>query len=200
VVECATQYRALHVDFGTGDGAYVRHTAARNPERLVIGVDANAEGLRESSRRIAAKPARGGLPNAWLARLALADAPGTLAGLADGLTVLLPWGSLLRAAAGRDERALRALRALCKPGAELRVLFGYGPEIDSSTIRELGLPALDQPEALLALERAYRSSGFNVAARVADGDAVRSLPTTWAKRLAYSGHERRFVDVTGESV
>jgi 16S rRNA (adenine(1408)-N(1))-methyltransferase len=175
----------------------VRHTAARNTELLVIGVDANAQGLRETSRRLAAKPARGGLPNAWLARLALADAPGTLAGLADALTVLLPWGSLLRAAAGRDQPALSALRAFCKPGAELRVLFGYGPQTDAAAIRDLGLPALDAPEMSSELERAYRSSGFSVAARGVGGDVVRSLPTTWAKRLAYSGHERRFVEVTG---
>jgi hypothetical protein len=177
----------------------VRHVAARAPERFVIGVDANADGLRETSRRLAAKPARGGLSNAWLARLALADAPGTLDSLADVLTVLLPWGSLLRAAAGHDEPALRALRALCKPGAKLRVLFGYGPQTDAAAIRELELPALDAPETLLAFERAYRTSGFIVAARWIDRDAVRSLPTTWAKRLAYSGHERRFVEIAGES-
>ena len=178
----------------------MRHTAARHPERFVIGVDANPSALREISRRLAAKPTRGGLPNAWLARLALADAPGTLATLADVLTVLLPWGSLLRAAAGCDESALRALRALCKPGAEVRVLFGYGREIEDAAIRELGLPSLEEPEAILALQRAYRTAGFVVAARRVDRDEVRALPTTWAKRLAYSGHERRFVEVTGESV
>lgn len=179
----------------------MRHTAARNPDRLVIGVDANAEGLRAISRRLAGKPVRGGLPNAWLARLALADAPSTLADLVDVLTVLLPWGSLLRAAAGCDESALRALRALCKPaGAELRVLYGYGPQTDATAIRELGLPALDEPDTLIGLEQAYRAAGFGVAARPVNRDAVRSLPTTWAKRLAYSGHERRFIEVIGESL
>ena len=178
----------------------MRHAAARDPERLVIGVDANADALREMSRRLAAKPARGGLPNAWLARLALADTPGTLACLADVLTVLLPWGSLLRAAVGRDEPALRALRALCKPGAEVRVLFGYGRGTEEAAIRELGLPALEVPETIVELERAYRTAGFGVAARRVDSDEVRALPTTWAKRLAYSGHERAFVEVAGESV
>lgn len=178
----------------------MRDTAARDPARLIIGVDANAEGLRETSRRLAAKATRGGLPNAWVARLALADAPGTLAALADVLTVLLPWGSLLRAAAGRDDPALRALRALCKPGAELRVVFGYGPETEQTAIRELGLPALAAPETMPALEHAYRAAGFIVTARAVDREAVRSLPTTWAKRLAYSGHQRRFVEITGRSV
>ena len=105
------------------------------------------------------------------------------AGLADRLTVLLPWGSLLRAAAGRDETALRALRALCKPCAEVRVLFGYGPQTDAAAMRDLALPALDAAETIPALEQAYRASGFIVTARGVDADAVRSLPTTWAKRL-----------------
>jgi hypothetical protein len=135
-----------------------------------------------------------------LARLALADAPGILAGLADALTVLLPWGSLLRAAAGCDAPALRALRTLCAPGAELRVLFGYGLKTEAAAIRELGLPALESPATLLALKQAYSAGGFTVAVRATHRDAVRSLPTTWAKRLAYSGSERRFVEVTGKSV
>jgi len=38
--------------------------AAAQPERLVIGVDANAAAMVSTSRRAAAKPSRGGLPNA----------------------------------------------------------------------------------------------------------------------------------------
>lgn len=74
------------------------------------------------SRRFAAKPARGGLRNALLGRLALEAAPGELVGLADALTVLLLWGSLLRAVALPDAAALRALRALCRPRAGARAI------------------------------------------------------------------------------
>jgi 16S rRNA (adenine(1408)-N(1))-methyltransferase len=38
--------------------------AAAQPNRLVVGVDANAAGMMTASRRAAAKPSRGGLPNA----------------------------------------------------------------------------------------------------------------------------------------
>jgi hypothetical protein len=178
----------------------VRHVALRNPDWLVIGVDANVDALRESSRRFAAKPARGGLSNALLGRLALADAPGALAGLADSLTALLPWGSLLRATAGRDRDALPALRQVCKTGAALRVLFGYGPRTDSAAIRAHDLPSLDDPAALGALEHAYLDAGFAARARFIDRGEVRALPTTWAKRLAYSGHERRFVELRGRAL
>lgn len=177
----------------------MRWTAARNPDVLAIGVDANADGLRETSRRLAAKPARGGLANAMLGRLSLQDAPGELAGMADRLTVLLPWGSLLRAVALPDEPALRALRALCKPDAQARFLFGYGPQTDGAVIDELALPSLDVPAAGLTLEACYRRAGLAVRARAVQLDEVRELPTTWAGRLAFSGHRRSFIELRGRA-
>lgn len=196
MAERAAEFRALHVDFGTGDGAFVRHVAARHADTFVIGVDAAVDALRDTSRRLAAKPARGGLPNALLGRLAVADAPGELAGLADVLTVLLPWGSLLRAVAKPEVFTLRSLRALCRSAATLQVVFGYG-DAEGSAIRELELPALDGDDALRALERAYRDAGFGVAARWLEREEVGALPTTWAKKLAYSGRARRFVELRG---
>jgi hypothetical protein len=178
----------------------VRSVATLNPDVLVIGVDAAAEPMRELSRRFAARPERGGLPNAVLGRLALADAPGELSGLVDHLTVLLPWGSLLRGVAAPDAAALRALRALCKGTAQLRVLFGYGPETDGTAMRELALPSLDSPETFADLANAYEDAGFAVTVRAVDLDEVRALPTTWAKRLAFSGHRRRFVELRGRVV
>jgi 16S rRNA (adenine(1408)-N(1))-methyltransferase len=178
----------------------VRAAAARNLDILVVGVDSNADALRDTSRRFTAKPSRGGLPNALLGRLPLAEAPGELAGLADALTVLLPWGSLLAAVARPEPPALCALRALCKAHAEIRVVFGYGPATEGAMIRELALPPLDAVGANAELERAYLAAGFAVHARAARVDEVRALPTTWAKRLAYSGHERRYVELRGRVV
>jgi len=165
----------------------------------VIGVDATTEGLRDTSRRLAAKPTRGGLPNALLGRLALANAPGELLGLADILTVLLPWGSLLAAVARPDAAALHSLRGLCKPGARVRVLFGYGVETERAAMRDLALPPLEAA-TLTALERTYADAGFTVAGRFVPLDEVRALPTTWAKRLAYSGRERQFIELAGRSL
>jgi hypothetical protein len=112
--------------------------------------------------------------------------------------VLLPWGSLLAAVARPDALALRSLRGLCKSGARVRVLFGYGAEPERAAMRELGLVRLEL-ETLMALEHAYDDAGFAVAARFAALDEVRDLPTTWAKRLAFSGRERRFVELKGSA-
>ena len=51
----------MAVDLGTGDGRRVLRAAAARPDTLVIGVDANAAGMAEASRRAAR---RGALPNA----------------------------------------------------------------------------------------------------------------------------------------
>ncbi len=64
----AAGYRRIAIDLGTGDGRYVSAAAAAWPDTLVIGLDANASGMREMSRR-AAK-----LPNALFA-VAAAEHP-----------------------------------------------------------------------------------------------------------------------------
>ena len=77
--------------------------AARNdPGVLSIGVDADASGLREASRRAAGPTRKGGLPNALFL---VGDASAALAmfrGQVDEVRITLPWGSLLRAVLDGD--------------------------------------------------------------------------------------------------
>lgn len=125
--------------------------------------------------------------------LPLERAPAALEHLADRLTVLLPWGSLLRALALPDPAGLARLRGLCRPGAELRVVFGLGPADAAAA-----LPPLSDAH-LGHLARAYREAGLEVTARPTSRDEVGALPTTWAKKLAFSGNERRFVELLGRA-
>lgn len=181
------------MDFGTGDGAYVHRAATSDARLLAIGVDANGENLREVSWRAGRKPARGGRPNALFGRLSLDEAPGELEGLADRLTVNLPWGTLLRAVALPDGEALRRLAAIGKPGASVRFVFGYGGAEEG-----LSLPALAGAGALERLRCGYQDAGLRVAVRALPAGEVRQLPTTWAGKLAAPGaRPRPFVEVTG---
>jgi hypothetical protein len=181
MAELAARHRAVAVDVGTGDGAYARRLAAADPGLLVVGVDANADNLRRASQRAA----RGGPTNLLLGRLALEAAPGALEGLASRLTVLLPWGSLLRAVAAGEPDGLARLRAICAPGAEVEIVVGEG-DLD-------GLP----PEALPAR---YAEAGLAVSAAPADAAEIAALGTTWAKRLARSDPARRFWRLSGVAV
>ncbi|MEZ4449947.1 MAG: hypothetical protein R3B09_10750 [Nannocystaceae bacterium] len=165
----------------------------------MIGVDASADRLRETSRRLAAKPSRGGLPNAHLGVMALEQAPGALAGLASSVSVLLPWGSLLRAIACADPEGLTRLRGLARDGADLRIVFGHG-DADATARRDHGLPDLDDDDALADLVAGYRRVGLAIDARPIDRREVGELDTTWAKKLAFSGNVRRFVELRGRAI
>jgi 16S rRNA (adenine(1408)-N(1))-methyltransferase len=189
----------VHVDLGTGDGAYAYRLARRDPALLVIGIDANAASLRDVSRRAAAKPARGGLPNALFGRLALEELPGELTGIADAVTVLLPWGSLLRAVALPHPAALARVRALCRPGAALRIVLGYHERAEGGVVRAAGLRPIEDPTLALDLAAGYLAAGFAVAIRPLPSAEVRALPTTWAKKLAFSGRQRLFLEIAGRA-
>jgi 16S rRNA (adenine(1408)-N(1))-methyltransferase len=165
----------LAIDIGTGDGAFVYRSARAEPKRLYVGIDSNAENLAEISRKAMRKPARGGAPNAMFVRAAVEALPEELAGLAHRVTILLPWGGLLRAVMEPDVALLRGLRALCRPGASLLVVAG-------EAITEAVVPA-------------YRAAGFDAKVVSMTAAEVRKLRTTWASRLAF-GRPRVFSQIS----
>lgn len=178
---------ALAVDVGTGDGAYVLRSARAEPRRLHVGIDSNADGLREASRRAGRKPQRGGAPNAMFVRAAADALPEELGGLASTLTVLLPWGSLLEGVARPDPSTLSGLRALLAPGGRLRVVLGYDAGSDSLP----GLAPLSRERLDAEVLPRYREAGFDAVASAMTIPELRALGTTWASRLAF-GKQRPF--------
>jgi 16S rRNA (adenine(1408)-N(1))-methyltransferase len=122
--------------------------------------------------------------------MALERAPGALEGLANRLTVLLPWGSLLRAVALGEVDGLTRLGRLCAPGAAVEIVYGHG---DSE------LPAAGGPSAARVVAR-YAEAGLEVSATKVSAGEVAALPTTWAKRLAHSDRERAFWRLKGVAV
>jgi 16S rRNA (adenine(1408)-N(1))-methyltransferase len=152
--------------------------AAAQPDRLVVGVDANAAGMATASRRAAATPRRGGRPNALFVVAAAQALPRELDGVADLVTVHFPWGSLLRGLLAADPAMLAALTRVLRPGATLSMLL-------SSTDRDhgAGVAPLRQ-ETLQALAGAYGRHGLAVtAARPATAADVAAAHSTWGKRL-----------------
>ncbi|MDP8905515.1 MAG: class I SAM-dependent methyltransferase, partial [Chloroflexota bacterium] len=74
--ELAARHRRVAVDVGTGEGQGVLRRARREPDVLVIGVDAVAENMREASHRASRSRARGGVPNALFVVAAADELPG----------------------------------------------------------------------------------------------------------------------------
>ena len=150
---------------GAGDGGYVVHRARHDAKLFAIAIDASADALAEGSWR--AK--RAGLANAAFVVAGVERLAAEFRGVADEVTVHLPWGSLLAGLVFADGAVLRPLAMLLRPGGELRVLL-------SASARD-GLAALTA-SALMALAPAYACLGLALiearAATPADSRASRS--------------------------
>jgi len=166
------------IDLGTGSGQAVLRRARQDPDKLVIGVDADAAAMADSSRRAAASVRHGGLPNALFLTASAEDLPGPLRGSATLITIALPWGSLLRGLLAADARLIEAVAACLRPKGELQILLSATDrdEAANSTL-------LDEREAA-RLASAYESAGLQVVEyRQADESDVARLSSGWGRRL-----------------
>ncbi|MCL4248163.1 MAG: hypothetical protein KJ065_08455 [Anaerolineae bacterium] len=173
-------YDAVHMDIGTGDGRYVRHVAQTRPHCFAVGVDACRENLREVSR---------GAPENALFVIANAQRlPSELYGLAAQVTINFPWGSLLEGLLTGDTSLLASLAAVAAPHTELEVRLNGGALAEAGWSLEAGADRVR--DVLIA-------NGFAMRAPVMlAAHELRSLPTTWARRLAF-GRDPRAVYLHG---
>ena len=168
----------MTVDLGTGDGRFVLTTAAANPDRLVLGVDPVSSAMAEASRRAALSSRRGGLPNALFVVASAEALPAELCGIADLVTVNLPWGSLLRGALAIDRAAAAGIAGLVRAGGRVELLVApserdrLAADVDVEA-RLAGSLAADWRELGLTLLEARPASAGDLAAS----------STTWARRL-----------------
>jgi SAM-dependent methyltransferase len=163
------------VDIGTGTGQAVLRRARREPRSLVIGVDAEASAMADASRKAAASVNKRGLPNAFFVAESAERLPGALAGRADLVTVVLPWGSLLRGVLAAETTIAAGLRELLKPNGEL-VLFLS--EIERAQVGAL----VDRLQGLAPVE-----------VREATESDVAELSSGWARRLGIPGSRLAWV-------
>jgi 16S rRNA (adenine(1408)-N(1))-methyltransferase len=153
-------------------------TAARQPDLLVIGVDADAGSMAEASRRAARPVKRGGLPGALFVVAPAEALPAELDGRADALTVQFPWGSLLRGVLDADPAIVGGVARVTRPGATVTLLLSV-----TERERSIGRVSLDERE-LRALASDYAAHGLHLRdARPATADQIAQAHSTWAKRL-----------------
>ena len=166
------------MDLGTGDGRSVLARATADRCALVLGIDAAAAAMAESSRRAD----RAQLANAIFlvaGAEALADAD-WLAGTTHLVTVTFPWGSLLRGVLGvADGAILDAIASVLRPDGRLDVLASIVP-----TDGVPGMPCLDAT-AEAAIAATWRRAGLELASmRPATPAEIDASGSTWARRLA----------------
>lgn len=143
--------------------------------------------MAEVSRRAAGASARGSLPNLILAVAAAEQPPAELLARADELTILFPWGSLLRGALALDERAAAGIAALLAPGGRATAFLS----VTDRDAAALGVRPSDLEEDV-ALARRWAAHGLALASlRPATPDEVIVSGSTWGRRLtAGSGSGR----------
>ena len=153
-------------------------TATSCPDTLVIGIDANADGMAEASRRAARSAKKGGLPNALFVVAAAEALPAELDGSADAITVHFPWGSLLCGLLAADPAILAGLARVARPGADVALLLSVTPRDNIP-----GIETLDE-RALCSLAGRYATHGLTLLeARPAGPAELARSHSTWAKRL-----------------
>ena len=178
--ERLADYHHITLDLGTGDGRYVRTLAREHPGWFIIGVDSCRENLREHSR---AK-----LPNMLFIIASAQDLPKELNGLISHITINFPWGSLLESLLTGDIRLMGGLASISRLTASVDLHLNAGAMLEAGTTLEDGS------------EKIYSNlirSGWRVEDPVVmNANALRKIPTTWAKRLAF-GRDPRAVTLSG---
>ena len=142
---------------------------------MFIGVEPNHAGLIEASRT--ARQGKGSLPNLAFVLGSLEQLPGPFAGRADSVSVLFPWGSLLRAVLAPEHAALDALRGLCRPGGTIEVVTAIDPEADCGELVRLGVEQFSFEGTL----GAWCAAGFDVTFEALPAD--HAYQTTWWRKI-----------------
>jgi 16S rRNA (adenine(1408)-N(1))-methyltransferase len=179
------------VDVGTGDARTAYRQAVAHPEWLVIGVDPAWQRMAETAVRAARKPAKGGAPNLILVNAAIEAVPSALHGVADEVTVLMPWGKLLRGVVLGEDDVLAGLRAVAKPGAPLEVSIGTSIWRDPIPLEIRDLPELT-PESVDSTGLADRLAALGWQAtdvRLVPHTELETISSSWARRLGSGATE-----------
>jgi 16S rRNA (adenine(1408)-N(1))-methyltransferase len=162
----------------------VLRRAAAEPDAFVLGLDANAAGMADASRRTPPVGRRGSTPNAAFVVAAAEAVPGELVGRASLLTVNFPWGSLLRGILGCDDAALAGLASLLMPDGRIEVLTSLGARDAGS----LGVSP-DRLADRLAIAAAWLRHGLElISHRPATAPELAACGSSWSKRLRSSAN------------
>lgn len=185
------------VDIGTGDGKNVYRKAKADGSTLYIGIDPVKSNMQETSTKLLKKPEKGGLKNVLLVIAAYEKLPDELCGIADSVTVLFPWGSLLEGVVKPVDAFLDAVRFLSKPGASFEFITTYGEAFEENTIETRELPSLSEEYLKGEYSEKLLIAGLTVTEITKHGnDYVKSFDSAWARRLAF-GRKRDFYRIYG---
>ena len=130
-----------------------------------------------------------------LVRASVESLPAELCGVADEITVLLPWGRLLEGIVLTDDAVMRGLAGLGRAGARLSITLNGEIWADSTPARYASLPLPDPAYVADVIAPGFRAANVVVdePARWLNATEATSLSTTWARRLGHGRAHPKFV-------
>ena len=182
--EVAAEYASVHVDLGTGDGRFVYEAALRDQNTLFIGVDPVEKQLREYS----VKSVRKKLINVLFLTSSLENLPINLTEIADKVSVILPWGTLLGQIVNPSPEGVTKLTGLLKTGGELEIVLGYSPNLEPSESDRLDLPNLSQEYVGNVIVKAFEIMSGGMKLNMLEffpKEKLTDIGSNWAKKLAF---------------
>lgn len=138
---------------------------------LAVGIDADAA----SMRRAAGRASRDRLGNALFVVAAAEDLPAELHGVADHVSIVFPWGSLLRGLVTGSPAVLGSVAPVLRPGGDLLAMWSIAD-------RDRGGVTPPNPDDL-----AFAAAGHGLIVfehRRASQIEIDATGSSWAKRLA----------------
>jgi len=142
--------------------------------------------MAASSLRAARPTRKGGLPNALFVVAAAERPPDELCAVAAEVTILFPWGSLLRGALALDDgqAAAAGIADLVALGGIVRALVSIDPR------DRLTVPTIDASHRAGLAARWARHALTLTAFGPADPEEIDASGSSWARRLA-AGRDRQ---------
>lgn len=167
-------FEHISLDLGAGDGRFVCKSAEQSRDKFYIGIDSCRENLRGYSQRK--------LPNALFVIANAQSLPRELRGLVSHISINFPWGSLLESLLNDNACLTNGLWDITRPRATMTLHLNA--DALASAGYELALGANQ-------IERVLNAAGWKTESRSSlDANDLRSIPTTWAKRLAFGRDPR----------
>ena len=142
--------------------------------------------MAESSRRAARASRKGGLSNALFLVAAAEQPPSELRAIASEVTILFPWGSLLRGSLALDDaiQAAAGIATLVAPGGIVRALVSIDPR------DRLPVPVLTTLHRGDLAARWACHGLILTAFELAGREDIAASGSSWARRLA-AGRDRQ---------
>ncbi len=181
----------VHVDLGTGDGRYIFKHAQVNPTTFYIGIDPSEKQLKSYAKK--AKKAK--LKNCLFIVGSIEFLPDELKNIANSLTIILPWGSLLQAIVNVDTVVFTKITDMLKPEStpgekQIEIIFGYSQDAEPTEVKRLGIDKLDTTYIYEKMVPALTTLGFKIECvkNVTKAD-LNDFETSWSKKLRF-GQDR----------